>query len=295
VHFPRFAGQKRGEEIASMNEEKQRITRREFIKASSAVGVGVGLALSNHGVLAEQAEEEEPKLSGPFRLRTLGRTKLEVTELSFGGIQIRDSALLHEAIDRGINLIHTGPGYSRGRGIEIYGEVMKTKRQEVFLGLKETPIGDRVEKDLEKLNTDHVDILVPGIHNVEGISNPELPGAYEKLKKEGKIRFSGFACHSNMADVMRKAIELGFFDVMLVAYNLDNREQLDPILAEAKEKQNMGFMAMKVVKHLTREREEEIPGVLEECIKNKNVDTLLIGTANFDELNTNIAALSVKS
>lgn len=293
MHFPRFAGQKRGKEMARMNEEKQKITRREFIKASSAAGVG--LALSGHSVLAEQAEEEKPKLSGSLRLRTLGRTKLEVTELSFGGIQIRDSALLHMAIDKGINLVHTGPGYGGGKGIEIFGEVMKTKRQKVFLGLKETPIGDKVEKDLEKLNTDYVDILFPGIHNVEGISNPDLPGAYEKLKKEGKIRFSGFTCHSNMADVMTKAIELGFFDVMLVAYNMDNREQLDPILAEAKEKQNMGFMAMKVVNYLTKERKEEIPGALKGCIKNKNVDTLLIGMANFDDLNTNLAALSVKS
>ena len=95
---------------------------------------------------------------------------------------------------------------------------------------------------------------------MEGISNPELLGPYEKLKKEGKIRFSGFACHNNMADVVTKAIELGFFDVMLVKYNMDNREQVDPILAEAKEKQNMGFMAMKVVKHLRKKRKEEIPG-----------------------------------
>jgi len=279
--------------MANMGEERQKITRREFIKASSAVGVG--LAFSNYAVLAEQAQEEKPKLSGPLRLRTLGRTGLEVTELSFGGIQIRDVALLHMAIDKGINLIHTAPGYSGGRGIEIYGEVMKTKRQKVFLGLKETPIGDKVENALGKLNTDYVDILVPGIHDVEGISDPELPGAYEKLKKEGKIRFSGFACHDNMADVMAKAIELGFFDVMLISYNLDNRELLDPILAEAKEKHNVGFMAMKVVKHLTKNREEEIPGALKETIKNKNVDTLLIGTANLDELNTNLAALSVKT
>jgi aryl-alcohol dehydrogenase-like predicted oxidoreductase len=244
-------------------------------------------------VLAEQTEEE-PELSGPLRLRMLGRTELKVTELSFGGIQIKDSALLHTAIDKGINLIHTAPGYGRGRSIKIFGEAMKTKRQKVFLGLKETPIGDGVERCLKTLNTDYADILFPPLHNVEAMSNPELPGAYDKLKKEGKIRFSGFACHNHVADVMKKAIELGFFDVMLVRYNLGNREQLDPILAEAKEKQNIGFMAMKVTKDLTKERKEEIPGAIKECIKNKNVDTLLIGVANFDDLNTNLDALSVR-
>jgi predicted aldo/keto reductase-like oxidoreductase len=171
---------------------------------------------------------------------------------------------------------------------------MKTKRQKVFLGLKETPIGNSVEKCLKTLNTDYADILFPPLHSVEAMSNPELPGAYDKLKKEGKIRFSGFACHNNMVDVMKKAIELGFFDVMLIKYNMNNKSELDPVLAEAKEKQNMGFMAMKVTKDLTKERKEEIPGAIKGCIKSKNVDTLLIGMANFDDLNTNLDTLSVK-
>ena len=59
--------------MSNINKEEQRISRRDFIKASSAVGVG--LALGSRGVLAEQAEEEL-ELSGPLRLRTLGRTKL---------------------------------------------------------------------------------------------------------------------------------------------------------------------------------------------------------------------------
>ena len=55
---------------------------------------------------------------------------------------------------------------------------------------------------------------------------------------------SGYACHKNIADVMNLSIGLGFFDVMLIAYNLGNREQLDPILARAKKERNMGFIAM---------------------------------------------------
>ncbi len=278
--------------MARTDEERRKMTRREFIKTSSAVGAGV--ALSSYGALAKEGEEEEPEMSGPFKLRILGRTKLKVTELSFGGIQIRDVALLDAAIDKGINFVHTAQGYGGGRSIKIFGEVMKTKRDKVFLGLKEAPRTDRVEEALRTLNTDHVDVLLPGLHNVEAVSNPDLPGAYEKLKKEGKIRFSGFSCHSNMADVMKKAIELGFFDVMLVRYNIDNMAELAPILAEAKEKQNMGFMAMKVVKDLSKNRTDEIPKALKDTIKSKNVDALLIGMANFDDLNTNVDTLAVK-
>ena len=279
--------------MANVEEKKLKVTRREFIKASSALGVG--MAFSSYGVLDGQAEEEEPKLSGSLRLRTLGRTKLEVTELSFGGGPLRDPAPLHMAIDKGVNLIHTAPGYVGGRSIEAFGEVMKTKREKVFLALKETPMGDKVEKALKRLNTDHVEILVPPLHNIGAINNPELPGAYDKLKKEGKIRFSGFSCHNNMADVMKRAIELGFFDVMLVRYNIENQEELSPIIAEAKERHNMGFMAMKVVKPFERNRREEVPEIIKETIKSKNVDTLLIGMSNFDEFNINLAALSVKT
>lgn len=273
--------------------DKEKITRREFIKASSSVGVG--LALSGHNVLAGQAEGEESKPSGSLRLRTLGRTGLRVTELSFGGYWIRHPALLHTAINRGINLVHTSLQYRRGKSIEVFGQVMRTKRDRVFLALKEKPTSDKVENALKMLNTDYADILVPPLHSVEAMSNPDLPGAYDKLKEEGKIRFSGFSCHNNMADVMTKAIELGFFDVMLVKYNLDNREQLDPILAEAKEEQNMGFMAMKTVTRLSRDRREEIPETLRETISNEHVDTLLVGMANIHELNINFDALSVET
>jgi hypothetical protein len=217
-----------------------------------------------------------------------------VTELSFGGIQIGESALLDEAIDKGINLIHTSQGYGRGRSIQEFGKVMKTKRDKVYLSLKSMPEMDRVEKALKNLNTDTIDILVPGIHDVETINRPGLEEGFEELKKDGKIRFSGFACHKNEVDVMRRAIELGFFDVMLVKYNLDNKDKLDEVLAEAKHKQNMGFMAMKVVKKLNEMKKyDKITNAIRETIKNPNVDSLLIGMANFEELRMNLAALSV--
>ena len=272
------------------DKEKYKVTKREFIKTSAAVGAG--LALSSHGVLAEQGEEE---LSGSLRLRTLGRTNLKVTELSFGGGPLRDAAPLYAAIDQGVNLIHTAPRYAGGRSIMVFGEAMKTKRDKVFLALKEAPDSEKVEKALKTLNTDYVDILLPPFHTVGKMNNPELEGAYDKLKKEGKIRFSGYSCHNNMVDVVKRSIDLGFFDVMLVRYNIENKEELDPVLAEAKEKQNMGFMAMKVTKPFSRGRTDEIPGAIKGAIKNRNVHTLLIGMPNLDQLSANLDVLSVKT
>ena len=261
------------------------VNRRTFLKNTAAASLGLGL-LAQGDVWGE---EEKPAEKSVPQKRTLGRTGLEVTDVSFGGIQIQHERLLDLAIDRGINLIHTAPGYGNGKSIQLFGKVMKRRRKEVFLALKTSPIGG-IDEQLRILNTDYADILVPPLHSVGNMKNPDLQGAYEKLKKEGKIRFSGFACHKNIADVMNLSVDLGFFDVMLIAYNLANREQLDPVLARAKKEQKMGFMAMKAAKDLESGAHAS---AFTSLLQNPHVDTLLVGMASFAEVETN-AAISGK-
>jgi len=255
------------------------------------LGAGALLAGVDSLLLAEtEAESPREKVETATELptRKLGRTNLLVTTISFGGIYIRDPRLLDAAIDKGINLVHTSPGYVRGRGIGMFGEVMKTKRDKVFLALKQRPDTDNLDRDLKTLNTDYVDILVPPLHGVEALRDPGLPGAYEKAKKAGKMRFSGFACHAHQAEVMKAAIELGYFDVMLIAYNVKNRAELDPILAEAKKRQNMGFMVMKAMGGLPKDNAELTAAGLKKLLANKNVDTLLMGMGSFENLETDL-------
>lgn len=253
----------------------------------------MGIAFSSGGNFAERPELKAAAVPGVLRTRKLGRTGLDVTELSFGGIELGESPLLHEVIDRGINLVHTCGGYANGKSIIAFGEVLKTKRQKVFIALKASPKSKALKYLVKRLNTDYADILVPPAQDVDAISDPELPEAFERCKKQGLIRFSGFACHKNEPEVVKKAVELGYFDVMLVKYNLENKDELDPVLALAKEKQNMGFMAMKVTKSLARRRQnQEIPGALRTIIGNKNVDTMLVGMLSFEELEANLAVLT---
>jgi len=261
-----------------------RFSRRQFLSSSSiaVAALGAGVAAPSVG----WAEEKKG-------MRTLGRTGLEVTQISFGGLDIGTSALLQGAIDNGINLIHVGTTYVNGKAIRMYGEVMKERRKDVVLALKEDPING-IDEALKLLNTDHVDILMPGLHSVEEISNPELPGAFEKLKKEGKIRFTGFAVHKNIPEVLEKAIELGFYDVMMPSYHTGNRDQVDPLLAKAKKEHNMGFMAMKPLRGVKKEGKnstpEEVKAIYADLLKNPQVDSLVIGMGSFNDLNTNIEA-----
>ncbi|MEW6754624.1 MAG: aldo/keto reductase [Candidatus Latescibacterota bacterium] len=259
------------------------LSRRLFLQSTSALAAGLG-------VLGTQAWATPPRPAA-LNKRRLGRTGLQVTDISFGGIQIQQERLLDVVIDRGINLIHTAPGYGGGKSIRIFGQVMKRRRDEVFLALKENPVGG-IDGELALLNTDHVDILVPPLHTLEEINDPELPGAFERLKKEGKIRFSGYACHQNQAEIMTRSVELGFFDVMLIGYNLANRGELDPILARARQERNMGFMAMKACKDLTAGGHASAFASL---LGNLDVHTLLVGMSTLAEVEANAAASGRKT
>ena len=260
-------------------------TRRTFIRNTSLAASTIGLGLTAKGDLLQAAEAEK---KDEMQFRTLGRTGLKVSEISFGSIYIQDGALLEAAIDRGINLIHTSPGYRKGQSIKLFGQTMKTKRKKVVLALKASPVGG-IDEHLKTLNTDHVDILIPPMHSVKRINDSRLPEAFEKLKKEGKIRFSGFACHKDMANVMKEAVRLGFWDVMLVDYNLSNRAMLNSALAAARKKQNMGFMAMKVTRGMDKDQPAAMASAFKKLLTNKNVDSLLIGMASFDDLKRNVA------
>lgn len=260
------------------------LNRRTFLKKSATTAFGAGLILPG----LHAGAISQPRQTAEMSKRTLGRTGLEVTDISFGGIQIQQERLLDAAIDQGINLIHTSSSYGNGTSIRLFGQVMQRRRSEVFLALKEDPRGG-IDDQLRILNTDYVDILVPPMHSVRSMQNPDLQEAFEKLKEEGKIRFSGYSCHNNTADVMNLSIELGFFDVMLVSYNLGNRDELDPILARAKEEQNMGFMVMKAVQGLDRDDSAAVASAFTSLLQNENVDTLLIGMASFSDVEKNVA------
>ncbi len=263
----------------------RRLDRRAFLAGGAAAVAGLSLLTD-----AEAADTAPAARAVPSR-RVLGRTGLEVSAISFGGIQIQNERLLDVAIDRGINLIHTSPGYGNGRSIELFGKVMARRRQEVVLALKQDPVGG-IDAQLKILNTDHVDILVPPLQSVDEMRRPELAEAYDKLKQQGKIRFSGYAGHNNVAEVMNLAIDLGFFDVLLVAYNLANRDELNPILARAKKQGNLGFMAMKTAKDL--EDASAHSAAFASLLENPQVDTLLVGMSNFAEVERNVVTASRK-
>ncbi|MCS7253237.1 MAG: aldo/keto reductase [Armatimonadota bacterium] len=251
------------------------VSRREFLRDVALYGA----AIAGGYLVASEGE-------GKLATRVLGRTKLKVTVVSFGGLRLENPDVLSMAIDKGMNLIHTSPGYAGGRSIKAFGEVMKTKRSKVYLALKDSPTGN-IDGALKILNTDYVDILLPQIDIPDQVRNERWIEGYERLKKEGKIRFTGFACHTNIPAVMEAAIEFGYHDVMLISYNIGNRKMLDPLIERAAEK-GIGIMAMKAMGGLRRGDPETIVAGLKSLLTNKGVHTLLIGMTTFEEVECNL-------
>jgi aryl-alcohol dehydrogenase-like predicted oxidoreductase len=104
-----------------------------------------------------------------------------------------------------------------------------------------------VEESLKRLKTDHVDILFcpHGASSYAETQVPEVHEAYEKLKKDGKVRALGVSAHNDPAGVLRGAMASGVYSMAMVAYNVTNRRYLEPALEEAKKK-DFGVVAMKV-------------------------------------------------
>jgi len=223
----------------------EKMGRRKFMKNMSSAFLGV---VSSHfwGGLPVAHSENKPVL----QYRTLGKTGLKVTAVSMGVMNCSDPAVLLRAYDLGINFYDTADCYMRGRNEEMVGKVFEGKRQKVFIQTKvhdhdEKKMRDSVERSLRRLRTDYIDVLVwHGHSSPEEVSDPKLFEFMSKMKKEGKVRFTGFSAHSRMAPLLREAAKSNFHDVALVSYNFTHSKDLKEAVAMAA-KSGMGIVAMK--------------------------------------------------
>jgi aryl-alcohol dehydrogenase-like predicted oxidoreductase len=223
----------------------EKMGRRKFMKNMSSAFLGV---VSSHfwGGLPSAHADKKPVL----QYRTLGRTGLKVTAVSMGVMNCSDPAVLHRAFDLGINFYDTAPSYMRGTNEEMVGAALKGKREKVLIQTKvrdhdEKKMRASVERSLRRLRTDYIDILVwHGHSSPEEVSDPKLSEFMSKMKKEGKVRFTGFSAHKNMCPLLREAAKSNLHDVALVSYNFTHSKDLKEAVALAA-KSGMGIVAMK--------------------------------------------------
>jgi len=160
--------------------------------------------------------------------RALGRTGFQATRIGIGDLADRSVprekcvATLRRAMDAGLNLIDTAPGYEDGYSEEIVGEALRGRREGMFvidkIDLLAQPVAPQVEQSLGRLKLDSVDLFA--FHNVSELEvwqRLAAPGGgMEQLGrcvKEGKARFRGISSHH--PDVLRAALETDLCDVVM--------------------------------------------------------------------------------
>lgn len=157
--------------------------------------------------------------------RSLGRSGLRVSAVGLGGnnfgragtrteSQEGTDAVVHAALDAGVNLIDTADVYGREYGLSerLLGAALRGRRDEVVIATKfghesiHSPIpawGDRgsrryirlaVEGSLARLQTDWIDLYQ--LHTPDPLTPiDETLAALDDLVREGKVRYLG---HSNL-------------------------------------------------------------------------------------------------
>jgi len=285
------------------------LTRREFVKlgvtGAAALAVGPGLAAA-----------------APMPERTLGRTGYKVRLFSLGGqasLEQPDKhdvsiAIINRAIDLGVNYIDTAAAYGRPRTADTprwelngisqtyIGEVMATRRKEVFLASKtddRTRDGSLklLEQSLKLLRTDHLDLWQ--VHNIMRDEQVEQifakDGAIEALLKardQKMVRFLGITGHFDPVPLM-KAIERFEFDTILMALNPADPHRLPfqtELLPLAKKK-GLGVIGMKIPARDRLLRPDGVPTMKSAMSYTLTlpVDTVIIGCKTIEQLEENIA------
>jgi diketogulonate reductase-like aldo/keto reductase len=114
-------------------------------------------------------------------------------------------ATLRMGLDAGATLIDTAEMYGEGRSEALVGEAIAGRRDGVFLVTKVYPhnasnkgVPAACERSLKRLKTDRIDLYL--LHWRGSVPFAETIGAFEALKKAGKIRHYGVS-NLDLADM----------------------------------------------------------------------------------------------
>jgi predicted aldo/keto reductase-like oxidoreductase len=293
--------------------------RRRVMQAGASAGIGLGmLGLSSEGWPSPAGE---PRIR---RFRPLGRTGLEISDISFGSSRTSDPKVVRRAFERGINYFDSAESYKRGGSEQAIGEALQGHRDEVFITSKtQCDVDTRapelmkaLEGSLRRLRTDHVDIYFNhAVNDVARLRNDEWYAFAEQAKKQGKLRFTGMSGHAGrLAECMEQAIDDELVDVILCAYNFGQdpafyerfvsrldfvavQPGLPKVLKKAKEK-GVGIVAMKTLRgaRLNDMRRYERGGATYSqaafrwVLSNPDVDALVISMTSPDQVDEFVAA-----
>jgi len=248
-----------------------------------------------------------------FFYRTLGGTGLKLPVINMGVMNSDNPNLIKAALDSGMVLLDTAHGYMGGRNEETIGSVIKGRPRDSFMiGSKVSLPRDRstglylegattdeflkkLDISLKRLGLDHVEILYHhGVSSKEAVVYEPVLRAMDKAKKEGKIRFAGISTHMNEPEVVHATVDSKFYDVVLVAYNFQQKHMPEVKSAIARAAQaGIGIVGMKAIRGGNRQSPavQSASASLKWVLQDPNVHTIVPGFTAFEEMETDLAVL----
>lgn len=268
--------------------EKNNFSRRQFLQTGALAAVSsTMLPTMQKEKIGEEQQIDTNKIlnyNSEMRYRQLGNTGIYFSVISIGGLGLQQ-AIAHHAIDQGVNLFHIATNYNNGTSIQILGNVLKEKRDKVYLAVKDTFYKgdlDDINEVLKTLHTDYIDFLMFARHDESKVNDPKIAENFEKWKQQGKVRFAGLTTHKEVKPCVATGINSGIYCLIQPVLNQPGLEAMTEELHDARQK-HIGIMAMKTMKGVD-DNELQI-AYLKKVLKNPAVTTVNKGFPTFDLFN----------
>mgnify|MGYP006163470819 FL=1 len=248
--------------------------------------------------------------------RSLGNTNIEVSCLGLGTVKFgrnqnvkypenfdlpndkKISDLVKSAEELGLNLLDTAPAY--GSSEKRIGELFQKKKISRHNWVISTKVGEEFEdgrskfdfcatntelsikRSLKRLQTDYLDIVL--IHSngfdEEIFDETDCLPTLQRLKKEGLIRAIGVSTKTPGGAI--RAAEIT--DIIMVTLNSETQADLSAI--ERANELNKGVLIKKVFNSGYADLKEKN---LQYALATPGVSSVIIGTLNFDHLQSNVS------
>ncbi len=311
-----------------MKRKNQTISRREFFKNSS-MGLVTASALpfilqcsKNPEVSAlepEVNEDEKRKIyeddgndpvppdpqpkEEQLETRTLGKTGMKVSRLSFGGgsqfMNNNDGEwepIMELALAVGVNYFDTAWNYGDGKSERRFGEILNNHRNSVYVATKLDARESEESKQqfagcLDRLNMDYVDVLMMHAISQYDVLSTIENGVYKELvkfKDEGTAKFIGFSVMEEEDLPMAKSIiENLDVDVILGIINPVGRFGNCADLLSIVNEKNIGFLAMKTLRNMVNQ-DTTAKELIAYALDKEGVTGAVIGHYGLQDLEENI-------
>ncbi|MBF0429605.1 MAG: aldo/keto reductase, partial [Magnetococcales bacterium] len=268
--------------------------RRTFVKSAMALAAaGIPVVPTSALAEGEVTNEKTTEKSRVRSFRPLGKSGIQMGDISFGAGRLNSKSLVLRAIDRGMNYFDTAPDY--GGSEDFIGEALKqvkgrdkihiaskycqpipfqAGKSHLQVGAKQADYVAAVENSLKRMGTDYLDVVF--VHAIgektdlaeekARLLDPEMLAATESLKKAGKVRFLAVSSHgpNNMEPLMLEAVRSGHFDILMMAFNFMKFPKIPDVFKEAKAR-DIGVIAMKVLAGAKEQGIKFDPGQFEQA------------------------------